>query len=150
MMHQRNNAKQKELLKSRLTQFGGDSKLAFSDLEKNPIWLNKEKGIQISRVKIKGAKDVVALHNKKDNHGNEIIAQDGLPVLNDFVRTGNNHHAAAPLLHPLNVSRSRSDLSRCLAAWNHRKCEGARKHPVETLVAPRCRPALASAIGRNL
>lgn len=88
------DAKQKELLKSRLTQFGGDSKLAFSDLEKNPIWLNKEKGIQISRVKIKGAKDVVALHNKKDNHGNEIIAQDGLPVLNDFVRTGNNHHVA--------------------------------------------------------
>ena len=88
------DAKQKELLKSRLTQFGGDSKLAFSDLEKNPIWLNKDKGIQISRVKIKGAKDVVALHNKKDNHGNEIIAQDGLPVLNDFVRTGNNHHVA--------------------------------------------------------
>src|SRR5690606_16114936 len=44
----------KRILKSRLKEFGGDAKKAFSDLDKNPIWLNKEKGISVKRVRISG------------------------------------------------------------------------------------------------
>ena len=43
-----------EILQKRLEEFGGDAKKAFSNLDENPIWLNKEKGISIKRVTITG------------------------------------------------------------------------------------------------
>jgi CRISPR-associated endonuclease Csn1 len=63
-------------------------------LDKNPIWLNKDKGISIKRVTIKGVNNAVALHNKKDHLGNEILDKEGKVIPVDFVSTGNNHHVA--------------------------------------------------------
>ncbi len=82
------------ILQKRLEEFNGNSKEAFSNLDKNPIWLNKEKGIAIKRVTISGIKNADALHNKKDHHGKEILNENGQPVPVDFVSSGNNHHVA--------------------------------------------------------
>lgn len=84
----------KRILKNRLKEFGGDAKKAFSDLDKNPIWLNKEKGISIKRVRISGVKNAEPLHYKKDHFGNDILDENGNKIPADFVSTGNNHHVA--------------------------------------------------------
>lgn len=83
----------KRILKQRLKDYG-DAKKAFSDLDKNPIWLNKDKGIAIKRVSISGISNAVALGNKKDHFGNEIKDENGKTIPVDFVSTGNNHHVA--------------------------------------------------------
>src|SRR5690606_37447605 len=84
----------KRILKSRLKEFGGDAKKAFSDLDKNPIWLNKEKGISVKRVRISGVKNAEPLHYKKDHFGNDILDEKEKKIPIDFVSTGNNHHVA--------------------------------------------------------
>ncbi|MGV0924544.1 type II CRISPR RNA-guided endonuclease Cas9 [Empedobacter tilapiae] len=84
----------KRILQTRLDQFKGDLKKAFSDLEQNPIWLNEEKGIAIKRVTISGVKNAEALHTKKDHLGNDLLDDDGNRIPVDFVSTGNNHHVA--------------------------------------------------------
>jgi CRISPR-associated endonuclease Csn1 len=83
----------REILKARLDEYNGKPKEAFSNLDENPIWLNKEKGIVIKRVKISGVSHPEALHTKKDHFGEEILA-DSRPQAVDFVSTGNNHHVA--------------------------------------------------------
>ncbi|HEY0298807.1 MAG TPA: HNH endonuclease domain-containing protein, partial [Arachidicoccus sp.] len=84
----------RKILEERLQAFSGNAKEAFSDLDKNPIWLNKEKGITIKRVTISGVKNAEALHYKKDHFGKEIIDDNGNKIPVDFVSTGNNHHVA--------------------------------------------------------
>ena len=84
----------KRILKGRLKSFDGDAKRAFTDLEQNPIWLNKEKGITIKRVTISGVSNAEPLHTKKDHLGNEIFDETGKPIPVDYVSTGNNHHIA--------------------------------------------------------
>lgn len=84
----------KRILEQRLIDFGDDSKKAFSDLDKNPIWLNKEKGISIKRVTISGVKNAEPLHYKKDHLGNFILDKQGQQIPVDYVSTGNNHHVA--------------------------------------------------------
>ena len=84
----------KRILKERLNEFGNDPKKAFSDLEKNPIWLNEEKGISIKRVTISGVKNTEFLHYKKDHLGKDILDYNGKKTPVDFVSTGNNHHVA--------------------------------------------------------
>ncbi|WP_392447505.1 type II CRISPR RNA-guided endonuclease Cas9 [Capnocytophaga canis] len=84
----------KRILKERLQSFGNDAKKAFSDLDKNPIWLNKEKGIAIKRVTISGVANAEPLHTKKDHLGKEILDKEGKPIPVDFISTGNNHHVA--------------------------------------------------------
>jgi CRISPR-associated endonuclease Csn1 len=84
----------KVILQKRLQQYGNDSKKAFSDLDKTPVWFNKENGIAIKRVKISGVKNADALHYKKDHFGNYILGKDGNKQAVDFVSTGNNHHVA--------------------------------------------------------
>ncbi len=84
----------KTLLKTRLKAYNGNAKEAFSDLDNNPIWLNREKGIVVKRVTISGVNNVEALHEKRDHNGNLILDKNGKPVQNDFVSTGNNHHVA--------------------------------------------------------
>ena len=84
----------KQILKDRLEKFNNDSKKAFSDLDLNPIWLNKEKGISIKRVTISGISNALSLHDKKDKEGNLILDKTGKPQPVDFVNTGNNHHVA--------------------------------------------------------
>ncbi len=81
-------------LENRLKEFGGDAKKAFVDLDKNPIWLNKEKGISIKRVTISGVKNAEALHYKKDHFGKAILDDKGNKIPVDYVQTGNNHHVA--------------------------------------------------------
>jgi CRISPR-associated endonuclease Csn1 len=84
----------KRLLKARLGDFADDAKKAFSDLEKNPIWLNKDKGISVKRVRISGVSNAEPLHYKKDHLGKLILDADGNKIPADFVSTGNNHHVA--------------------------------------------------------
>ena len=83
----------RKVLENRLKEFG-DAKKAFGNLQDNPIWLNKEKGISIKRVTISGISNAQALHSKKDHLGNEILDKDGKTQAVDFVSTGNNNHVA--------------------------------------------------------
>ena len=88
------DVKVRQILEKRLKDYGGDAKQAFSNLKKNPIWLNEKKGIAINRVTITGVSNVVALHDKKDHLGNFILDENGKKQGVDFVSTGNNHHVA--------------------------------------------------------
>lgn len=84
----------KTILEDRLKENGGDAKKAFSNLEENPIWLNKSKGIALKRVTISGVNNVEALHSKRDKDGNLCLSKDCLKQPVDFVSTSNNHHVA--------------------------------------------------------
>lgn len=83
----------RDILISRLQEYG-DAKAAFSDLDKNPIWLNKDKGIAIKRVAIRGISNAVSLHTKKDHLGEVILDNENKLIPTSFVSTGNNHHVA--------------------------------------------------------
>lgn len=82
------------ILENRLNEFGGNADKAFSNLDENPIWLNKENGIAIKRVTIKGVNEVEALHEKRDHNGKLILDHSGKLQPTDFVSTSNNHHVA--------------------------------------------------------
>lgn len=84
----------KDILLARLKANNNEPKKAFSDLEKNPIWLNEAKGIAIKKVTISGVKNAEPLHFKKDHLGNHILDENDKPIPVDFVSTGNNHHVA--------------------------------------------------------
>ena len=84
----------RDILQERLNEFNGDAKKAFTNLEDNPIWLNKQKGIAIKRVTITGINNADALHDKRDKDGNLILNEKGNKQPVDFVNTGNNHHVA--------------------------------------------------------
>lgn len=88
------DAQIRRILQARLDEFGGDTKKAFSNLDENPIWLNKAKGISIKRVTITGISNAEALHDKRDKEGNLILDGNSNPQPVDFVNTGNNHHVA--------------------------------------------------------
>lgn len=84
----------KAILQARLKEYGNDPKKAFANLDTNPIWLNKEKGISIKRVTIgERLGNMIALHSKKDKDGNLILSEgEKLPA--DFINPKNNHHIA--------------------------------------------------------
>lgn len=84
----------KRILQERLREFDGKAKEAFVNLEQNPIWLNKEKGISIKRVTISGVSNAEAIHCKKDHLGKPIFNGEGREIPADYVSTGNNHHVA--------------------------------------------------------
>ena len=84
----------RQILQLRLDEFGGDAKKAFSNLDENPIWLNKEKGIAIKRVTITGISNAEPLHDKRGKEGDLILDKHGNTQPVDFVNTGNNHHVA--------------------------------------------------------
>ena len=84
----------RKILIDRLNEYGNDAKKAFSNLDENPIWLNKEKGISIKRVTISGISNAQSLHVKKDKDGKPILDENGRNIPVDFVNTGNNHHVA--------------------------------------------------------
>jgi CRISPR-associated endonuclease Csn1 len=88
------DVKIKTILIDRLNEYNGDSKKAFSNIDENPIWFNKDKGIAIKRVTISGISNAVALHDKRDKEGNLMLDKEGNVVAVDFVNTGNNHHVA--------------------------------------------------------
>ncbi|HEV8081343.1 MAG TPA: type II CRISPR RNA-guided endonuclease Cas9 [Chitinophagaceae bacterium] len=82
------------ILQKRLEEYKGNGKEAFSNLDKNPIWQNEEKGIAIKRVTISGVKNAEPLHTKKDHLGKDILDENDKKIPVDFVSTGNNHHVA--------------------------------------------------------
>lgn len=84
----------RRILEERLKKYDNNAKKAFSNLEEDPIWLNKEKGIQIKSVKIRGVSNAVPLRSKRDNKGELILDKEGHTQKVDFVNTGNNHHVA--------------------------------------------------------
>ena len=84
----------RKILTDRLNEWGNDAKKAFSNLDENPIWLNKEKGISIKRVAILGISNALSLHVKKDKNGKPVLDENGKNIPVDFVNTGNNHHVA--------------------------------------------------------
>ena len=86
--------KVRTILQQRLDEFGGDAAKAFSNLDENPIWLNREKGIAIKRVKIRGIANGEPVRIKRNIEGNIIKDENGNPIPNDYVNTGNNHHVA--------------------------------------------------------
>lgn len=86
--------KVRQILIDRLAEFNDKPKEALSDLGKNPIWLNKSKGISIKRVTITGVSNAEPLHYKKDHLGTAILDASGTTQAVDYVSTGNNHHLA--------------------------------------------------------
>lgn len=87
------DAKIRRLLEERVAKYG-NAKLAFANLEDDPIWLNQKKGIQLKRVTIYGISNAQAIHEKRDKDGNYILDNKGNHIPVDFVNTGNNHHVA--------------------------------------------------------
>lgn len=88
------DAQVRRILEARLKEYDGNSKLAFSNLDQNPIWLNREQGIAIKSVTITGVSNATALHDRRDHKGNLILDAEGNPLPKDFVSTSNNHHVA--------------------------------------------------------
>lgn len=86
--------KVRAILKQRLDEFGGDAAKAFSNLDDNPIWLNKEKGIAIKRVKIRGIANGEPVRYKRNIKGEIMKDENNNPIPNDYVNTANNHHVA--------------------------------------------------------
>ena len=84
----------KAILYERLKEHGNDPKQAFANLDENPIWLDKEHGIAIKRVTIRGVSNAIALHDRHDHHGNLLLDKDGHTMPSDYVSTSNNHHVA--------------------------------------------------------
>ncbi|MEG2599125.1 MAG: type II CRISPR RNA-guided endonuclease Cas9 [Muribaculaceae bacterium] len=84
----------RKILESRLQEFDGNAAKAFSNLEENPIWLNKDKNIRLKRVSITGITNALAIHEKHDKDGNIICDNNGMTSPADFVSTSNNHHVA--------------------------------------------------------
>lgn len=84
----------RKILADRLSEYGNNAKKAFSNLDDNPIWLNKEKGISIKRVAVLGISNAQSLHVKKDKNGKVFWDENGKNIPVDFVNTGNNHHVA--------------------------------------------------------
>ena len=83
----------RRLLQERIAKYGS-AKLAFSNLDEDPIWLNEEKGIQLKRVSIYGISNAQAIHEKRNKDGNYLRDEKGNRIPVDFVNTGNNHHVA--------------------------------------------------------
>ncbi|WP_419213647.1 type II CRISPR RNA-guided endonuclease Cas9 [Maribacter sp. X9] len=84
----------REILKKRKAEFNGNDKEAFSDLDKNPIWQNKEKGIAIKRVTITGVSNAEPMNYKKDHLGEALLDENNEKIPADYVSLGNNHHVA--------------------------------------------------------
>lgn len=88
------DGKCRELLLGRLNEYGGDPKKAFADLEREPIWFNKEKRIPLKRVTMEGVRNAIPIHSKRDHFGKYILDVNGSIVPNSYVSLGNNHHVA--------------------------------------------------------
>lgn len=87
----------RRILQQRLAEYGGDAKKAFVDLDRNPIWQNKEKGIAIKRVKIFAHLTVdvaLPIREKRNIAGRLMRDVEGGNIPTDFVKTGSNHHVA--------------------------------------------------------
>ena len=87
--------KVRSILQSRLEEYGKDANKAFSNLDENPIWLNKEKRIKITHVTVDAElKDPLPIHRQLDRQAIQVKDNQGNFVPVDYVKTAGNHHAA--------------------------------------------------------
>ncbi len=100
----------KRILQARLEKYDNNPGKAFSNLEQDPIWLNKEKGIQIKRVKVFEAKNPIPLYKKTDFAGNIILDKNKLPIDTGYVRPDSNHHIAI-------YRNEKGDLEECVVSF---------------------------------
>lgn len=84
----------RRILEARLAEYDGDARKAFSNLDENPIWQNKEKGIAIKSVRIRAVQNAIPLHEARDNQGKLIIDNEGRKCPVDYVQTSGTHHVA--------------------------------------------------------
>ena len=85
----------RELVRQRLEQHGNDSKKAFQNLEKDPIWKNKAKGERVTSVRcFTNKSNLIAIH--KSVSGQTLPQSAHVPGAKpvDFVSPSNNHHLA--------------------------------------------------------
>ena len=90
----------REILKIRLIAFNGDAQKAFTNLDENPIWLNRKAGITIKSVRISGVNNVEALHSKKDHFGNSILDLNGKPI---YVEGETNRRVSTPIITDIEI-----------------------------------------------
>ena len=88
------NKNAQDILKERLREYVNDPKKAFANLDENPIWFNREKGICIKKVTIRINKDLKPIHKKRDHKGELLLDKDSQAQSADYVLTNNNHHVA--------------------------------------------------------
>ena len=89
------DTKVRSLLQQRYEEFGKNANEAFSNLDKNPIWLNEAKGIAITHVTVDAElNEPLNVHHQRDRRANLVIDEKGELIPVDFVKTGGNHHAA--------------------------------------------------------
>lgn len=82
------------ILRNRLLEYNNDHKKAFTNLDENPIWFNREKDICIKKVVVRVNKDLRPIHKKKNHKGELILDKDNKVQESDYVLTNNNHHVA--------------------------------------------------------
>ncbi len=83
------DAKIRRILQRRLDAYGGDAKKAFSDIERNPIWLDRNKGVAIKRVRVMTGEKPIPLRPMRDHLGHEDPTRP-----TDYHVLENNHHIA--------------------------------------------------------
>lgn len=88
------DAKARTRIQERIAEFGGNVRVALSNLDANPIWLDDAHTIPIKRVAIRENFDLMAIRNKRDRNGNLILDANGNTIPADFVNLRNNHHVA--------------------------------------------------------
>lgn len=85
----------REVLGDRLREYDGNAKLAFSDLETKPIWLDKHQGICLKSVTIKARPtSLEALRSKRTAEGDLCYDKQGKTIPVDYVLNSSNHHIA--------------------------------------------------------
>lgn len=85
----------RNILLQRLEENDNNAQKAFSNLEENPIWLNKEKGIAVKRVTIQARlSEPISLHHQLNQDGSLMVDEIGNTFPVDYVNTSNNHHIA--------------------------------------------------------
>lgn len=84
----------RRVLQARLAEYGNDPKKAFVNLDENPIWLNRNQGICIKHVRIRGVQTAIPLHSAKDHMGHTLHDADHRECPVDYVQTSGNHHVA--------------------------------------------------------
>ena len=82
----------RRIVQERLAAFDKNPKLAFKDLQANPLYLNEDKGITIQSVRcFTGLGKLQPLHKARKGVTG-VHADDPQAVDVDYVKTGNNHH----------------------------------------------------------
>ncbi len=89
------DSRARRILEARLNEFNCDAKKAFANLDENPIWFDKQRGLKLKKVMIEANVDSVEpLHGKRDKDGNQILTAGSERIPVDYVKYGNNHHIA--------------------------------------------------------